>query len=47
MFELHGNGNQFIPTEIVNLSHCETDHLYKNRYYVAKKSEIFESNYDV
>ena len=44
-FELHGN--QFILTEIVNLNHRETDHLYKNRYYAAKKCEIFESNYDV
>ena len=39
-FELHGN--QFIVTEIVNLSH-----LYKKLYYVANKCEIFESNYDV
>ena len=44
-FELHGN--QFILTEIVNLNHRETHHLYKNRYYAAKKCEKFESNYDV
>ena len=44
-FELHGN--QFILTEIVNLNHREIHHLYKNRYYVANKCEIFESNYNV
>ena len=44
-FELHGN--QFILTENVNLNHREFHHLYKNRYYVANKSEINESNYNV
>ena len=44
-FEL--NGNQFFLTEIVNLNHGEIHHLYKNRYYVANKCEIIESNYDV
>ena len=44
-FELHGN--QFILTEIVNLTHRETHHLYKNRYYVANKCEIIESIYNV
>ena len=44
-FELHGN--QFILTEIVNLNHRELHHLYKNRYYVANKCEIIESNYNV
>ena len=44
-FKLHGN--QFILTEIVNLNHREIHHLYKSRYYVANKCEIFESNYDV
>ena len=44
-FELHGN--QFILTENVNLNHRESHHLYKNRYYVANKCEIIESNYDV
>ena len=44
-FELHGN--QFILTEIVNLNHRKIHHLYKNRYYVANKCEIKESNYDV
>ena len=44
-FELHGN--YFILTEIVNLNHREIHHLYKNRYYVANKCEIIESNYSV
>ena len=44
-FELRGN--QFILTEIVNLNHREYHHLYKNRYYVANKCEIIESNYNV
>ena len=44
-FELYGN--QFILTEIVNLNHREFHHFYKNRYYVANKCEIFESNYNV
>ena len=44
-FKLHGN--QFVLTEIVEFNHCEIHHLYKNRYYVANKCEINESNYDV
>ena len=44
-FDLHGN--QFILTEIVKLNHREVHHLYKNRYYVANKCEIIESNYNV
>ena len=44
-FELHGN--QFIFTEIGDRSDREIHHLYKNRYYVANKCEIIESNYDV
>ena len=44
-FELHGN--QFFPTEIINLNHRHINHLYKNRYYVANKCEIIEINYDV
>ena len=44
-FELHGS--HFILTEIVNPNHRETHHLYKNRYYVANKCEIIESNYNV
>ena len=44
-FEPHGN--QFTLTEIVNLDHREIHYLYKNRYYVANKCEIIESNYEV
>ena len=44
-FELHFN--QFVLREIVNLNYRETHHLYKNRYYVANKCEITESNYNV
>ena len=44
-FELHGN--RIILTEIVNLYHREIHHLYKNRYYVANKCEITESNYEL
>ena len=44
-FDLHGN--QSILTEIVNLNHREIHHLCKNRYYVANKCEIIESNYNV
>ena len=44
-FELHGH--QFILTELVNLNHREIHHLCKNRYYVANKCEIIESNYNV
>ena len=44
-FELHVN--QLIITEIVNINHREIHHFYKNRYYVANKCEINESNYNV
>ena len=40
-------GDQFILTEIVNLGYREIKHLYKNRYFVAYKCDIFESNYDI
>ena len=40
-------GDQFILTEIVNLSYREIKHLYKNRFFVACKCDIFESNYNV
>ena len=44
-FELHGN--HFILTEIVKFNHREIHHFCKNRYYVANKCEIIESNYNV
>ena len=40
-------GNQLILTELVNLSYREIKHLYKNRFFVAYKCDIFESNYNV
>ena len=43
--EIHGD--QFILTEVVTFNHRESHHLYKNRYYVANKCEILESNYHV
>ena len=39
-------GDQFILTEVVNLSYREIKHLYKNRFFVAYKCDIFESNYN-
>ena len=44
-FELHGN--YFVLTETVNRNRREIHHLYRNRYKVANKSEIFECTYDV
>ena len=40
-------GDQFILTEVVKLGYREIKHLYKNRFFVAYKCEIFESNYDI
>ena len=40
-------GDHFIPTEVVNLDYRENKHLYKNRFFVAYKCDIFESNYNV
>ena len=40
-------GDQFIRTEVVNLGYREIKHLYKNRFFVAYKRDIFESNYNV
>ena len=40
-------GDHFIHTEIVNLGYREIKHLYRNRYFVAYKCDIFESNYNV
>ena len=40
-------GDQFIPTEVVNLGYREIKHLYKNRFFVAYKCKIFESIYNV
>ena len=40
-------GDQFIFTEVVNLSYSEIKHLNKNRFFVAYKCDIFESTYNV
>ena len=40
-------GDQFILTEVVNLGYREINHLYKNRFLVAYKCNIFQSNNDV
>ena len=40
-------GDQFILTEVVNLGYREIKHLYKNRFFVAYKCNISQSNYDV
>ena len=40
-------GDQFFLSEVVNLSFREINHLYKNRFFVAYKCDIFESNYNV
>ena len=38
---------QFILTEVVNLGYREIKHLYKNRFFVPNKCDIFESIYDI
>ena len=40
-------GDKFILTEVVNLGYREIKHLYKNRFFVAYKFDVFESNYNV
>ena len=40
-------GDQFILTEVVNLGYREIKHLYKNRFFVAYKCNIFQSKDDV
>ena len=40
-------GDQFILTEVVNLGYREMKHRDKNRFFVAYKCNIFESNYNV
>ena len=41
------DGDQFIHTEVINLSYREIKHLYNNRFFVAYKCDIFESTYNV
>ena len=45
--KFESQGEQFILTDIVNLSHSELYYVYKNRYFIASKCDIFQSNYDV
>ena len=40
-------GDHFILTEVVNLSYREIKNLYKNRFFVAYKCDIFERSYNV
>ena len=40
-------GDQFIFTDVVDLGYREIKHLYKNRFFVAYKCDIFESNDDI
>ena len=40
-------GDQFILTEVVNLGYREIKHLYKNRFRVAYKCDVFQSIYDM
>ena len=40
-------GDQFFLSEVVNLGYREIKHLYKKRFFVAYKCDIFESNYNV
>ena len=40
-------GDEFILTEVVNLGNREVKYLYNNRFFVAYKCNIIQSNYDV
>ena len=40
-------GEQNVLAEIINLRHCEVHSFYKNRYYIASKCGIFDSNYEI
>ena len=40
-------GDKLILAEVVNLGYREIRHLYKNRFFVAYKCDVFESNYNV
>ena len=40
-------GDQFILIEVVNLGYREIKELYNDRFFVAYKCDIFESNYNV
>ena len=38
---------QNVLKEIINLRHCKVHSFYKNCYYIASKSGIFDSSYDI
>ena len=38
------HGDHFFLTEVVNLGYREIKHLYKTRFFVAYKCDLFESN---
>ena len=40
-------GEQNVLTEIINLRQFEVYSFYKNRYYIASKCGILDSNYDI
>ena len=40
-------GEQNVLRENISLRHCEVHSFYKNRYYIASKCGIFDSNYDI
>ena len=41
------DGEQNIVSEIINLRYCEVHSFYKNRYYIASKCGINDSNYEI
>ena len=45
--KLEHYGDHIILTEVVNLGYREIKHLYNNRFFVAFKCDIFQSDYDV
>ena len=44
-FQIVGEPN--VPTEIINLRHCEVHSFFKNCDYIASKCGISDSNYDI
>ena len=40
-------GDKIVLSEVVNLKFREIKHLYKSRFFIAHKCNIFESNYNV
>ena len=40
-------GDQFIPTDVVNLGYRKIKHVFTNRFFVAYKCDIFENNHNI